>query len=179
MSTTISESFPRFDISMDLSRAESLYASDKSKSFSAGALLLGKFQREARVRIHAKAAAQGLIKEVWNGEFAYTLAVNLSDTDLNFMKDLCNRIHEEAFKQTGDDDWEFVNPLKNNTWYVKCKTKKGEFMASINNGKVNPEKCEGIISYGTSVDIVGTFSIWMNGARGQYGICFNTDTIDF
>jgi hypothetical protein len=184
MSVLIQDAFPKFNISMDFSEAETNFLKDSRNSFLAGNLRFGKFAKKCVVKIDAKTAASGVIKDVYNGEFNYSLAVALDSKDLIMMEDLCERLQAHGEEHNKDlfveDQWTFNNPLKNSsTWYVKLKVQRGLFVPLVNGGKVTPEKCEGVIGAGSPLQITGTFGIWMNAASGQYGISFAAQTITF
>lgn len=179
MSILVKE-FPKFNISLDLQKAEEEYAKDKTKSFMMGSFLSPKGAREVEIKIDAEAAGKGLIENTWGDDVSYSLALKLCDKDIVAMENLSTRLINEVYKQSSTKDWEFCNPLKSdNVWYVKCKVKRGVFVTRINNGEVTLDNYNGVVDKGVSVHVVGTFSIWMNASRNQYGVCFAAKSIDF
>lgn len=179
MSTLVKE-FPKFNISLDLQKAEEQYSIDNAKSFLSGSFLSPKNAREVEIKIEAVTAGAGLIENRWGDDVSYSLPLTLSEKDILAMESLSSRLVNEVFKQTRDGEWELCNPLKkDNIWYVKCKVKRGVFTTRINNGKVSLDNCNNCVDKNTPVVVVGTFSIWMNAARNQYGVCFAAKSIDF
>jgi len=184
MSVLIQDAFPKFDITMDLAQAETNFLKDSRNSFLAGNLKFGKFAKKCVVKIDAKTAAGGIIKDIYGGEVNYSLAVSLDSEDLSRMQELCERLQNYASEHNKDlfveDQWTFNNPLKNSsTWYVKLKVQRGLFVPLVNGGKIQPDSCEGVVAAGARVTLTGSFGIWMNAASGQYGISFVAQSANF
>jgi len=182
MSATLVETLPACRPVFDLAKALETY-SRTHNTYAEGSLTRGVFNRPTQMGFEAKLAGRGVQRMEYEGKISYVMPVTLNKKDLKALYTLGNRLVEEATRQTekDEDKWEYVSSVRaDKPWYIKIKLdRKGDFIPAINGGDVNRNTFEMFGQGGESVEIVGTFGIWMNPERGQYGIKFDAQRIDF
>lgn len=182
MSATLVETLPSFRLDFNLAKALETYSKTRN-TYAEGSLCRGAFNRATQIGFEATLAGRGVVRMEYEGKVSYVMPVTLGKKELKAMYSLGNRMVEEATRQTENDEdkWEYVSSVRaDKPWYVKVKLdRKGEFIPAINDGEVNRHTFEKFGEMGAKVNIVGTFGIWMNPERGQYGIKFDAQRIDF
>jgi hypothetical protein len=182
MSATLVETLPLFRLDFNLTKALEGYAKTKN-SYAEGSLCRGAFNRATPIGFEAKLGGRGVQRMEFDGKTSFVLPVFLGAKEMKAMRALGNRLVEEATKQTKNDEdqWEFVSSVRaDKAWNVKVKlNRQGGFMPEINGGEVTRDSFEGCGSPDDKVKIVGIFGIWMNPERGQFGIKFDCQRIDF
>ena len=182
MSATLIDTLPSFRIDFNLQKALSDYTKNR-KSFAEGALCRGAFNRTTQIGFEATLAGNGVHSFGNDGRVTYIMPVTLGKKEMKAMHALGARMVEEATRQTVNDKdkWEYKSPVKTDgVWNVKIKVDRNEdFIPEINGGEVNQTTFSNFGHPGEKVEIVGVFGIWMNPERGQYGIKFDAQRIDF
>ena len=182
MAATLIDTLPQFRLDFDLTKALQTYTKTRN-SYAEGSLSKGVFNRDTQVSFQAKLAANGVQMMGYDGRTTYTLPITLGKKEQGALQALGNRMVEEASRQTEDDEdkWEFVPSARGgHSWNVKIKQDRMKnFVPVINGGEVTKYRYENTGQMGEKVEIVGTFGIWMNPEKGQYGIKFDATRITF
>jgi len=178
---TLVETFPQLRPDFNLIKALTQYQKTKN-SYAEGYLKQGAFNRDIQIQFQAVMEAP-IQRFDFDGKITFTMPLKLGKEEMKAVRTLCNRMVEEAIDQTKEetDQWEFLPFVKaDKPWYMKIKLdRQGRFMPKINNGEVTRENYERYGQKGDKANILGTFGIWMNPERGQYGLMFNALEVDF
>lgn len=182
MTATLLQTAPQFRLDFNLAKAGEYYKKT-NKTFVEGSLVTGAYNRSVKVAFECKLAENGVVRNDYDdGRMVFNLPVTLDTDDAKALRVLSNRLVEESVKQTIDDEdkWEFLPVLKSDRpWYMKIKMRSGKFVPVINGGEVTRDNYSYFGQIGEKVKVVGTFSIWMNPERGQFGLKFDAVTIDY
>ena len=181
MSATLVQTAPQFRLDFNLAKAVDYYKKT-NKTFVEGSLVTGAYNRSVKVAFECRLAENGVKRNEYDGNVSFCVPVSLDKAEAKALQILSNRMVEESLEQTRDDEdkWEFMPVLRSDRpWYMKIKMRSGKFVPVINGGQVNRDTYEHFGQTGDKVKVVGTFSIWMNPERGQFGLKFDPVTIDF
>jgi hypothetical protein len=74
-------------------------------------------------------------------------------------------------------EWEFTDSIKNDTLWLKLKTKGNAYKLKCN-AKLNPKKYdEAPFTAGAMVEVVANFKVWLNFENKKVGLYFGVDKI--
>ncbi len=139
-----------------------------------------KYQGRAfQVSFKAYVDSEGVVAKEWaiNGKSGlfYTLSVTIDDeADIDAFGRLASFIESDL----NDGEWSIYNPVKGEAINLNLKTTGGRFNARFNGRKIKVDDETGV-TVGSTVDIVGIFSIDYSFEKQQAKLVFTTTRVKF
>lgn len=163
-----------FDIKKSLAKFE-----ENGKNF----LALGTFKSDKttiRTMLKGELTTDGISSIEFNRVPSYSLGLRLdSDEDLEAFEEF-NNILSSTLAESGSDDWELSNFVKDDKVYIKLKVVDKKRFAILSNIKLDPKKLRDAGIYrGQKVTVFGELGIYCHLTDKKAGLTFNARKIVF
>lgn len=163
-----------FDIKKSLAKYE-----ENGKNF----LALGTFKSDKtsiRTMLKGELISDGISSTEFNRVPCYSIGIRLdNDDDLEAFEEF-NNILSSTLAESGSDDWELSNFVKDDKVYIKLKLVDKKRFAILSNIKLDPKKLRDAGIYrGQKVTVIGELGIYCHLTDKKAGLTFNARKIVF
>ena len=163
---------------VDLASATKRFSTDPSKMISIAEFKLGKSAIKAQLQ--GSLSTEGIKSHEFDKITRYTIGIKLDEEDEEAITSILTKI-EEFTKSNSPEEWEILNPIKDQVIYLKLKTdfKKKSFQLK-SNLKLDPRKLEDQpLERGNDVAANLTLQAYFNLKDHRAGLTFTPTSMSF
>lgn len=164
---------------LDVKKALSSFE-DTGKNF----LVLGTFRLDKssfKVSLEGELTTEGVTVTEFNKIPNYSFGIRFDNPDdLSAMEQL-NTTLADFLKQSGEEDWELTQPVKDDKMYIKLKTTSDKKRFNvISNIKLDPKKLsDANLVRGQKVQVIGDIGVYCNLPDKKAGVTFSARKLVF